>query len=216
MHVRPAALVVLALTATLSLAAEAHQEDVPIQTMDDPVQPPSPAPSQPPPPPRQFQAPPPAQAEAPAQAPVPGQWVYTDQYGWIWMPYGDRYTHLAPGDEPPDMYVYQPSYGWCWVSAPWIWGWGPLPFFGVPGTVRFGWWGNGFGHWYGFSGRHRSWGRAGWDLHRGWEGRPGGWSGRPGEWTRRPGGWTGRPGGWEGRPRAWGGPRGGGGFRHSR
>jgi len=168
MQVRQAALVILALTATLSLAAQSDQADVSVQTMDDPVQPSTPAPSQPPPPPRQIQAPPAGRAD-PAPAPVTGQWVYTDQYGWIWMPYGDKYTHVVPGDEPPDMYVYEPSYGWCWVSAPWIWGWGPLPFFGVLGPVHFGWWGNGYGHWYGFSGRYRSWGRSGWGH------RPGGW-----------------------------------------
>lgn len=182
MQVRQAALVILAFTATLSLAAQAGQADVSVQTMDDPVQPSTPAPNQPPPPPRQIQAPP-AHPD-PAPAPVPGQWVYTDQYGWIWMPYGDRYTHVVPGDEPPDMYVYEPSYGWCWVSAPWIWGWGPLPFFGVLGPVRFGWWGNGFGHWNGFSGRYRSWGRTGWGGRPGWGGRAGSWGGRPrvGNW----------------------------------
>jgi hypothetical protein len=116
-------------------------------------------------------APPSARPDAPAQAPIPGQWVYTDQYGWVWMPYGNQYTRVSPGGDPPTMYVYGPTYGWCWVSAPWVWGWGPLPFFGVYGTVHFGWWGNGFGHWYGFAGRYRSWGGPGWG--RGGWGRPG-------------------------------------------
>jgi hypothetical protein len=187
MQVRQAALVFLAITATLSLAAQAGEANVSVQTGDDPVQPSTPAPTQAPPPPSGPIQAPPAHAEAPAQPPVPGQWVYTDQYGWIWMPYGDKYTHVVPGNEPPDMYVYEPSYGWCWVAAPWIWGWGPLPFFGVIGPVHFGWWGNGYGHWYGFSGRYRTWGRTGWGGRSGWGGRPG-WGGRSGAWEGRPGG----------------------------
>src|SRR5689334_13672626 len=36
-------------------------------------------------------APPPPQA----QAGVPqGQWVYTQQYGWVWMTYGDTYVYV--------------------------------------------------------------------------------------------------------------------------
>jgi hypothetical protein len=113
--------------------------------------PPTPPPSQAPPP---MPGPP-----TPAnQAPPPGQWTYTRQYGWIWMPYGDRFAHVPEEDGDPTMYVYGPAIGWCWVSAPWVWGWGPVPFFGVGGPWRFGWWGHGYGHWYGFRGGYRPWG----------------------------------------------------------
>src|SRR5438105_9743882 len=57
------------------------------------VEPSTPQPSeQPPPPPRQLPAPPQQQAQAappPAQQPTgTGQCVYTQQYGWVWMPSG--------------------------------------------------------------------------------------------------------------------------------
>lgn len=107
------------------------------------------------------QAPPPAPSEIPA-APrsqpqaagvPPGQWVYTDQYGWVWMPYGDAYTSVpADGYGEPYMYLYYPSYGWTWAIAPWVWGWGPWPYFGAYGPSRFGWYGHGWwrtpGRWH--------------------------------------------------------------------
>src|SRR5690242_3218562 len=69
-----------------------------------------------------------------------GQWVYTSQYGWVWMPYGSAYTYL-PASAYPDMYVYAPAFGWRWVVAPWVWGIGPHPYFGVYGWNRFAWYG---------------------------------------------------------------------------
>ncbi len=95
----------------------------------------------------------PAAAEAPptegwagdAQAGPPGQWVYTQQYGWIWMPYGDAYSYVPPDAGEPYEYVYYPSYGWTWVVAPWIWGYGPWPYFGAFGPAHFAWYG--FGYW---------------------------------------------------------------------
>lgn len=88
---------------------------------------------------------PPAQPQpAPADTP-PGQWVYTSQYDWVWMPYANRYTWVPPGGwGEPCMYVYGPAFGWTWVVAPWVWGFGPWPFFGVTGPVHFGWWGHGW------------------------------------------------------------------------
>ena len=88
------------------------------------------------------------------------------------------------------MYVYYPEAGWCWVIAPWLWGWGPMPYFGVLGPRYFGWWGLGLGHWYGFVGSRDHWA---------WHAR-GYWSG--GRWVG-----SGRVG------PAWGGSfRGGAGF----
>ena len=90
---------------------------------------------------------PPATPAAPPESPAPpsGQWAYTQQYGWLWMPYGDAYTSLPPdGDGEPYEYVYYPSLGWTWVVAPWIWGFGPWPFFGIHGPYAFGWYGHGW------------------------------------------------------------------------
>jgi hypothetical protein len=139
---------------------------------------------------------PPADQTAVAPAPSNGQWVYTDQYGWVWMPYGSGYTYLPAGGYP-DMYVYFPAYGWRWCVAPWVWGIGPQPYFGVYGWARFGWYGHGYGHWYGFHGAPvwagRGWGHPGWYGHPGYPGtalRPGP---RPGYAVARPGTFA-RPG----------------------
>lgn len=93
---------------------------------------------------------PPAQTPAPptrASPAVPsGQWVYTSQYGWIWIPYSNAYSYVPhDGYGEPWLYVYYPVYGWIWLSAPWIWGIGPWPWFDVWGPTHFwwytaGWW----------------------------------------------------------------------------
>jgi hypothetical protein len=81
-----------------------------------------------------------------------GQWVYTRQYGWIWMPYGDQYTYGEMGNDAiPYSYAYRPSYGWLWLAAPWVSGSGAYPYFGPLGPSGFGWYhglyhaGNGWG-----------------------------------------------------------------------
>jgi hypothetical protein len=115
----------------------------------EPVQPSTPVPSTVPPAPPQ-QPPPPPQSEAQQQAQAPaqvapdttatGQWVYTTQYGWVFMPYGDQYTYEGTADDVyPYSYVYYPDYGWLWLASPWVWGWGPYPFFGVWGPWHYGW-----------------------------------------------------------------------------
>jgi len=130
----------------------------------------------PPPPPAALPKPPAEPAPAdPQQEKQGGQWVHTEQYGWVWMPYGDRYTHLPPGGSSPYMYVYGPTLGWSWVAAPWLWGWGPSPYFGVIGPRYYGWFGIGLGRWYGF-GPIRS--HRGWAAPRVWHG--GHWAGRGG------------------------------------
>jgi len=75
----------------------------------EPVQPPTAAPGElPPAPPAQPPAPPvQAEAQAPeqAQASIPqgqaagGQWVYTSQYGWVYMPYGDQYAYEGTAND---------------------------------------------------------------------------------------------------------------------
>ncbi len=97
---------------------------------DPATQPPQPAPiTQPPPMP---QSPP----VAPAAEASDGQWVSTQQYGWIWIPYAQVDTYISPAGSPYE-YVYYPSVGWNWVYAPWVFAWGPTPYWGAYGRVHF-------------------------------------------------------------------------------
>jgi hypothetical protein len=102
-----------------------------------------------PPPPADTQAQPAPQATA--EVP-PGQWVYTQQYGWVWMPYADTYTQVpANGYGSPYVYVYYPAYScWTWLAAPWVWGIGAWPYFGVYGPTHYAWYGHG---WWRYPGR---------------------------------------------------------------
>ncbi|HET6437400.1 MAG TPA: hypothetical protein VFG59_05025 [Anaeromyxobacter sp.] len=100
-------------------------------------------------PPEPSTPPPPAASTSPSPAgPAgvpPGQWVWTGQYGWIWMPYADSYTSVPADDYgSPYMYVYCPSFGWSWLLAPWVWGLGPWPSFGILGPLHFGWYHHGW------------------------------------------------------------------------
>jgi hypothetical protein len=82
------------------------------------------------------------------------------------MAYGNDYSFVPKDGSAPDMYVYYPSVGWCWVIAPWIWGLGPMPYFGARGP-RFPWWGRGYGRWYGFRAGYTNWnGRGYWSDGR--------------------------------------------------
>jgi hypothetical protein len=141
-----------------------------------PVQLPPAPPEQLPPPPQQVQQaePDPAQA-AGQQAPATGQWVYTQQYGWVWMPYGDQYTYSpTQAGTYPQEYVYSPSYGWSWLAAPWVFGWGVSPYWGVYGPAHFGWYGRLAGG--GFRGYN---GGYGYRNGYGGYGYRGGYAGRP-------------------------------------
>jgi len=73
-----------------------------------------------------------SQTEQSAPAEQSGQWVYTDQYGWVWIPYAREYTYVA-SEGYPYSYVYYPSYGWMWLYSPWVFGWGPGPYWGIYG-----------------------------------------------------------------------------------
>ena len=167
--------------------AQSAGEDQPYeeaQAETQPAQPPSAAPTEvPPAPPQQLPAPPqaqvpqqqyqqPVQAAPPAvaQAPATGQWVYTSQYGWVWIPYGSQYTYTptAAGVYPSE-YVYYPTYGWTWVTAPWVFGWGIQPFFGVYGPYHYGWYHHavayggwrGYGYGRAYGGGYRGYGYGG-------------------------------------------------------
>lgn len=126
----------LALLVALTLSTGASAQSVPS------TPPPS---SQPPPPP--ASAPPTAQpvepsaglANSPPGSPdVPGEWVNTNQYGWVWVPYDQQYTHVVEDSGVAYEFVYYPSFGWRWVVAPWVLGIGPGPYF-VHGPRRFAW-----------------------------------------------------------------------------
>src|SRR5215469_15499363 len=147
------------------------QVSPPVDAPPAPVQSPETAPESalPPPPetapslpPAEVNAPPeptaPPQAERVNVPPVDGQWVYTAQYGWVWMPYAQQFVYLPVSGAPPQMFVFYPAFGWRWVVAPWVWGLGPQPYWGVHGVARFVWWGRGFGRWYGFGPRYVGWG----------------------------------------------------------
>ncbi|HUB07287.1 MAG TPA: hypothetical protein VMB50_09805 [Myxococcales bacterium] len=125
------------LTALPALGQEAQPSPPPQE-----VTPQGTAPTAAPPPPPENPPPPPA-AEgqpAPPTTQADGQWIYTGQYGWVWLPYGDEYVY-TPEDEvgEPFIFLYEPAYGWRWVAAPWVWGHGPLPYFGKRGPWRFHW-----------------------------------------------------------------------------
>lgn len=168
------ALVTLALAASLQARATGPLFD---EYGDDgaAVEPSGPPPSAIPPPPPQMAPPPAAAPVQPLPTPRPagtGQWVFTEQYGWVWMPYGSNYTYVPTDGGTPSMYVYYPEAGWCWVVAPWLWGLGPRPYFSVGGPNYFVWFGVGLGHWYGFASPYRHWG---WPGRAYWHG--GGWRG---------------------------------------
>ena len=128
------------------LAAPALAQTEPPPPPPDEVQPTAPPPaSQPPPPPPS--APPTAQPieppqvtanTAPAPSSVPGEWVYTAQYGWVWMPYDQQYTHVIDTSGVAYMFVYYPAFGWRWVLSPWVFGLGPWPHF-IHGPGHFAW-----------------------------------------------------------------------------
>jgi len=160
----------------LSASPAFADETVPtiVYTEPAPQTPPAVAatPSQPPaalPQPAPAEAPPP-QVVVEAQQPVAsaGEWVYTAQSGYIWVPTGTT-TQVIEG--VPSAYFYTPAYGWTWYASPWGMGpfaygawvarpwpygiraWGPggwraggVGFRGVGGTY------GGAGHYYGAGG----------------------------------------------------------------
>ena len=132
----------------MAVRAEPHRRPA-----SDIVQPPTPPPSEAPPAPpvqppsapqtqpieRHVEGAPPSAPPALAQEGPAGQWVYTHQYGWVWMPYEEAYTYVVPESAVGYMYVYGPVFGWSWVVAPWVFGLGPMPFWGPLGAAHFHW-----------------------------------------------------------------------------
>ena len=148
----------IAVSALLGAAAGPHRAAAQGGPPPPSVVPPTPPPAGLPPPPGSGGQPPAPGARAvpspigtpgaPSEEPPPppgpavpdGQWVYTQQYGWIWEPHAQAYTYIPPGSEgEPLVFVFYPAYGWRWVVAPWVWGVGPWPAFGTSGPSRFAW-----------------------------------------------------------------------------
>ena len=79
--------------------------------------------------------------QEPPQAPgsAAGQWTYTSQYGWVWLPYGQRYTYVDTAGELAFSYAYYPASGWMWLASPWVLGFGPRPYWGTYGYNHFAW-----------------------------------------------------------------------------
>jgi hypothetical protein len=50
-----------------------------------------------------------------------GQWVYTSDGGWVWIPAGSAPRVV---DSVPYVYLYTQQFGWTWYVSPW--GWGPF------------------------------------------------------------------------------------------
>ena len=71
------------------------------------------APAAPPPPPSALSPQPPAALEPTGER---GQWVKTDDSGWIGVP-EDSTTYEVDG--VPYAYLYTPLYGWTWYASPW-------------------------------------------------------------------------------------------------
>jgi len=55
------------------------------------------------------------------------------------MPYDQAYTHVEDNAALAYEYVYYPTYGWSWVVAPWVFGFGISPYWGVMGVGPFAW-----------------------------------------------------------------------------
>jgi len=94
-----------------------------------------------------------AAPQPPPPQPPSGAWVWSDQYGWVWLPYGEGYTRGGPTGY--SAYVYRPYFGWVWVVDPWPWGFWPWPVYNSHWWgphARFGWYP---GHAPGFSGGPR-------------------------------------------------------------
>jgi len=78
---------------------------------------------------------------APAEPapPAAGQWIYTSQYGWLWLPYSQQYTYVSADGGVAYEYAYYPDGGWRWIYAPWVLGWGPSPYWGRLGPRHYVW-----------------------------------------------------------------------------
>jgi hypothetical protein len=179
MRLTPLAILLCAVPSLVLAQAPANPPpDAPPEAAPPP--PDGPPPEAPPPPPQAMPAPPSAPTPAPVAAPA-GKWVFTRQYGWLWIPYDRQFVYVPPDPQIfPEQFVYYPVYGWRWVVAPWVYGYGPQPWWGPGGVVVFSWYARPWfrvGGYWGWGGYH------GWGYYRGWMG-PRMWGARG--WARAP------------------------------
>lgn len=66
-----------------------------------------------------------------------GQWIYTQQYGWVFAPYDQQYTYVTDDVTAASMYCYRPVLGWAWLASPWVISVGPRPYWGTWGPYRY-------------------------------------------------------------------------------
>jgi hypothetical protein len=97
------------------------------------------------------QSPPPPPSEGQAQAsPHPaavrrgaaagGSWVYTLEYGRIWVPYANEHTYGGmAAAASPYWYSYRPLYERLWLAEPWLWSLDVQPDFGPLGPSGLEW-----------------------------------------------------------------------------
>jgi hypothetical protein len=72
-----------------------------------------------------------------ASVPANGQWVFTQQYGWVYAPYDQTYTYVTDDVSAASMYAYRPTIGWAWIASPWVISVGPRPYWGTWGPYRY-------------------------------------------------------------------------------
>jgi hypothetical protein len=142
MAMKPTVVLIAVVAGLAPGAAFAQQEPmddraIPPPGMSPPDQGPPPTPDNPGAPDDTEGAP----ADGPPEAApdATGQWTYTAQYGWVWLPYSEPYTYVAPDGGIAYQYGWYPTGGWSWLEAPWILGVGPRPYWGVAGNGRFAW-----------------------------------------------------------------------------
>lgn len=133
----------VALLGSSSAFAQNQASSQPVEATETPAPSTTAPQAMPPTPPGNPGLPP---GETAGQAPAPitpqttnGQWTYTSQYGWVYLPYNQSYTHVSPDGSLAYQYAYYPAQGWVWLESPWVLGWGPRPYWGYYGYNHFAW-----------------------------------------------------------------------------
>lgn len=112
---------------------------VPLPTTPQPVDKPAPT-AAPAPPVLQQQQQPTTPPTSPPTPEVPaGQWVFTQQYGWVYAPYAQAYTYVPADTAYAQSYVWRVGLGWAWLASPWVFSMGPRPYWGNYGPRYYAW-----------------------------------------------------------------------------
>jgi hypothetical protein len=111
------------------------------------------------------------------QQPATGQWTYTSQYGWVYLPYAQNYTYVAQDGGLAYEYAWYPTWGWRWIEAPWVLGWGPRPYWGYYGYGHYAWYAHPWFHAGVYRGAYGYGYRGGYGGAYGYRGGVGGYRG---------------------------------------